>query len=281
VFQYLLRRRWLWPDTRHYLNEYPWQHDWQPRLIRNEPALLRFEGIAHSSVNLALPHRYVDAPLYHLDCIVNSTEHRRAKGRHYELLRPGHITDRGFPVNGHYLPEDFSAGVVEEIPAEDLGRIHAALDMRRANQIRDVSVPLITFEETDRLWARRTLKESAYRAHLRPLEPVVDIGAGTRRHFMVEIHNQGSEIWPWGLFHPAILPATRWLGADNEAVYFEGPRSPLTADLYPGSSAIQPVAVQAPPDPGEYLLEIDIVHEGVRWFGSGVRLPVNVKPAPP
>ena len=31
--------------------------------------------------------------------------------------------------------------------------------------------------------------------------------------------------------------------------------------------------------PGEYLLEIDLVHEGVRWFGRGARVPATVEPA--
>ena len=37
-----------------------------------------------------------------------------------------------------------------------------------------------------------------------------------------------------------------------------------------------PVWVEAPAEPGDHLLEIDLVHEHVRWFEAPLRVPVAV-----
>jgi hypothetical protein len=37
-----------------------------------------------------------------------------------------------------------------------------------------------------------------------------------------------------------------------------------------------PVRVVAPAEPGEYVLELDLVHEEVRWFERSARIPVRV-----
>ncbi len=277
VLQYLIPRRWLWPDARHYLDEHPWSYDWQIRLIRNEPAFLRFEGVMHTSVSLALPYRSIEEPLYHLDCLVNSLEDRRAKAGRYEMRRPRHTTDRGFPVNGFYLPEDFSKSKPAGVPSDDLRAIDAVMTAtaRHTPPTRQ-ALPLATLEETDRLWAGRVLDDDAYQARIRVLEPLNEMGAGQRCDVLVEIHNDGTETWPWGDFHPVIRAASRWFLTDGQTVHLEGPRTSLTADLRPRSAAIQGVAVCAPEQPGDYVLELNLVHEHVRWFDAGARIPVRV-----
>ena len=58
-------------------------------------------------------------------------------------------------------------------------------------------------------------------------------------------------------------------------------RTQLPRDLGPGEEAELKLHVNAPNAPGEYLLELDMLQEGVSWFGlkgsTTTRLPVRVE----
>jgi hypothetical protein len=58
-------------------------------------------------------------------------------------------------------------------------------------------------------------------------------------------------------------------------------RAPLPRDLGPGEELELSMVVNAPRDPGDYLLEVDLLQEGVAWFGDKgsptVTLPVRVE----
>ena len=55
----------------------------------------------------------------------------------------------------------------------------------------------------------------------------------------------------------------------------------MPADLLPGSEVELPLTVKAPEEPGDYVFEIDMVHEGVTWFyergATPLRLMVRVE----
>ena len=73
----------------------------------------------------------------------------------------------------------------------------------------------------------------------------------------------------------------RWLMADGVGVVNEmDGRASLPHDVEPGAEAQLTLTVTAPQAPGEYVLEIDLVNEGVTWFyqrGSlTLRWPVRV-----
>jgi FkbM family methyltransferase len=59
----------------------------------------------------------------------------------------------------------------------------------------------------------------------------------------------------------------------------DGLRTQFEESVPPGATTRTMVAVQAPASPGEYLLEVDVVHEHVRWFGAGERVPFTVHEA--
>jgi len=59
-------------------------------------------------------------------------------------------------------------------------------------------------------------------------------------------------------------------------VVAEGPRAPLPLTLLPGATTLAPVSVLAPDAPGDYRLELGLVHEGVRWFGPPQFVAVRV-----
>jgi hypothetical protein len=105
--------------------------------------------------------------------------------------------------------------------------------------------------------------------------------AGQTREIHVRATNLGSETWPGGLTrHPLIRVAYRWLAPGGTVVVPEGRRAPFPAALRPGRSCVLPVLVTAPNEPGRHVLEIDVVHEGVRWFGCATREEITLSEHP-
>lgn len=105
---------------------------------------------------------------------------------------------------------------------------------------------------------------------VRLLESDLRMYAGEQRGLLVEVTNSGSERWPGGLdAEPHIRLSCRLDGQ-------EGPRSPLPAPLEPGDAAIAPVTVTGPDQPGRHQLELDLVHEDVRWLGVGTSVELDV-----
>src|SRR6185437_5576839 len=207
VLQYVFPRRWLFPDARHWLNEEPWSLDRNIRLVRNVAALLRFEGIQHSEVDLIWPHRYVEAPIYHLDCILAPQEVRAAKVERYEIFRPGHRTEQGHTVNNAYLPERFATKPAESVPPEVQPSIDQFLGVRSEGvgrlargdrQWGGGDAAYVRQSEVDRLWAHRTVSESAYQATWLCEPDVSEMQTDELRSIFVVLRNDGTERWPWG-----------------------------------------------------------------------------------
>ncbi len=127
VTHYFLTRRWLYQDVRSVLDDAPWYPDYQLRLVRNDPALLWFPGITHWPIEALGPHRYVEAPIYHTDLLLNPLERRREKSSRYERVLPGKRV-AGLPLNhAYYLPEDRIGIALASVPDEDAAQIEAAL----------------------------------------------------------------------------------------------------------------------------------------------------------
>ena len=52
----------------------------------------------------------------------------------------------------------------------------------------------------------------------------------------------------------------------RRAVVWEAPRTPVRRVLAPGEIWTGGSTLQAPVEPGRYLLQVDLVREGVAWF---------------
>ena len=78
----------------------------------------------------------------------------------------------------------------------------------------------------------------------------------------------------------AVNLSYHWLTRKGEKVVLDGLRTPLPRDLKPGESVNLKAAIQAPANPGRYVLEVTLVQEGQAWFpdknGAKLALPVNV-----
>jgi hypothetical protein len=267
VTHYWLPRRWLYPSPDHYLDARPWRPDYQPRLVLNDPRVLSFTPEAHVPVKVIGPSRYLEQPIYHLDTVLNSREVREAKAERYERLLPGKRV-AGRPLNeAFYLPEDRdppTAGV----PPEDRALIADVLGATPPAPV----IPRVevgTREEIDRWWSAGPLPE--YAARLVLVEDVPPLRTGALETVDVRVENLGSQPWRWG---GDIRLGSRWLAGETA---FEGEHRPLPADVRPGASEIVPLPL-VPPLPGRWTLEIDLVHDQVRWFEQPLRVDVTVEP---
>jgi len=111
---------------------------------------------------------------------------------------------------------------------------------------------------------------AAYRAEITATRQpgVMQPGAKEVLHF--KVRNFGANVWQ---SHTAqgwtgvTTIGDRWLTADGEGLVNEmDSREVLSRDVKPGEEIEIELTVTAPNVPGEYVLEIDMVHEGVTWF---------------
>jgi hypothetical protein len=274
VTHYWLPRRWLYPDASHYLDEPPWRPDYLMRLVLNDPRLLRFPDEAHRPIDALGPGRFLEAPFYHADCLVNSAEQRREKARRYERLLAGKRI-AGRPLNqAYYLPEERPGARTTAVPEEDAALVDAVLAEPERRRGDPVSAPAGNRDEIDALWEGRPFAETAYDARLELAEPVDPFTVGESRTVDVRVENRGDQLWPWGPeSRPEIRVVSRWPEAGGAER-----RTPLPHDVRPGEAVLVPAEVEAPPLPGRRRLELDLVHEHVRWFGAAVGIDVEVRP---
>jgi hypothetical protein len=119
---------------------------------------------------------------------------------------------------------------------------------------------------------------------LRAVEVPARVPAKARVKIRVAVRNAGAAVWlarERGLSPLQLSAANHWLDPSGRPVTNDDGRGALPRDLRPGEEAEITFAVNAPRRPGDYLLEIDMLQEGVSWFalkGSPtLRVPVKVE----
>jgi hypothetical protein len=132
-------------------------------------------------------------------------------------------------------------------------------------------------------WMKGALPASFYREEIVAIDPPSVMRPGERVDIRFKVKNLGSSTWPaQGTkdFRYLVDMGDHWITPAGAAV--EDSRALLKADLLPGGETEMTLAVTAPTTPGEYTLEIDMVHEGVTWFSErgarSLRLSVRVAP---
>jgi len=158
VLQYWIPRAWLFPDAGSVLEDAPWSPDFHNRLVRND-ARLRFPGAPHSGAAPDHPSEYLEEPIYHLELLTSGVEHRRDRVIRYEVTAPRLIAAGGGRLNeAFYLPELRAALRTRPAPAADRALVERAVRVTgTVAALAAFDTPLITADEMDRHWARRTV----------------------------------------------------------------------------------------------------------------------------
>jgi hypothetical protein len=125
------------------------------------------------------------------------------------------------------------------------------------------------------------LADEAFRARLSPVNAPTEMAPGAEEIVLVTVRNTSGALWPAlgqedGRY--AITLRNRWLAPDGEKVVddLDGGTT-LGRDLKPGEELSLPIRVRAPRQPGEYLLEFDMVQEQVNFFRERGSEPARVK----
>ncbi|HFE66100.1 MAG TPA: hypothetical protein ENJ93_02460 [Chloroflexi bacterium] len=92
------------------------------------------------------------------------------------------------------------------------------------------------------------------------------MAANEQRAIPITLTNSGALTWRSSGSQPINLGA-RWLDTAQKTSYGE-PRWPFANPVPPGQTVQMNVTLQAPAQPGEYVLIWDVVQEQVTWFGA-------------
>ena len=100
------------------------------------------------------------------------------------------------------------------------------------------------------------------------LPPVMQ--AGQTYVIPVTLTNNSKIAWPgrqetWQF---QLTVGNRWVTSAGQLVTNIDGRAALAEDLAPGRTVEVPLTVKAPAAPGDYVLQLDVVQEGVAWFGD-------------
>ncbi len=108
------------------------------------------------------------------------------------------------------------------------------------------------------------LPKSAYSAGL-VVPRRLKLAPAQRFAIDVEVTNSGSSHWA-PTNESGIALGNHWLRRDGEIHIWADGRVGLADGVAPGGTVTLSLSMTAPAEPGEYLLEIDLVEEGVTWF---------------
>ena len=131
---------------------------------------------------------------------------------------------------------------------------------------------------------REPLADTEFRARLALKNPPSVLSAGERYDLRVLVTNESNAVWParersGGFFQ--VSAGNHWLDQEGKTVINDDGRAALLEDLRPAQQMEMKLTLNAPKKPGSYLLEIDMLQEGVSWFGlkgsPTVRVPVKIE----
>lgn len=94
----------------------------------------------------------------------------------------------------------------------------------------------------------------------------------------VAVRNVGTVQWP-SAGEGQVLLSYHWRRPDGSVYRWDGLRTPLERAVAPGETFETEMLLMPPGTQGHYVLELDLVREGVSWFGNAATFAVGVAPA--
>lgn len=119
--------------------------------------------------------------------------------------------------------------------------------------------------------ASAAMSDSAFRAEISVANPPTRLDPGQQAIITVKVKNVSDAVWPMrgrqgdGYFQVNL--GDHWLDANNRAVRVDE-RTAMPRDLRPGEEVELPITLVAPNAPGNYVVTIEMVQEGVAWFST-------------
>ena len=131
----------------------------------------------------------------------------------------------------------------------------------------------------------RALPDNGFKAALTLPEPPAKLRAGQKETISIKVKNTSDVIW-WrrggettdqtgNKFY--IAAGNRWLDKDGKRIEETEGHNGIPKDLKPGEETEMSLEITAPKTPGNYLLSLDMVQEGVSWFSDKGSPVTNIK----
>jgi ubiquinone/menaquinone biosynthesis C-methylase UbiE len=138
---------------------------------------------------------------------------------------------------------------------------------------------LLVFHLPSRFTEAEGLPPEAWVASLQCAEQQFSWPASSSVTAKVRIQNSSPVVWEYDPRTPILL-GNHWIDDTGQTVRHDDGRALLPNSLRPGASAGIEIEMRTPPSPGRYMVEFDLVQEGVSWFkdkGSAtISVPVEV-----
>lgn len=115
-----------------------------------------------------------------------------------------------------------------------------------------------------------------YEAGYETGEEALVLAPGVNARVAVTIVNRSWRPWSSDTLPPVHL-SYHWLDLRRRPFSYDGLRTKLPRALPPGESLAVGMMVSAPTTPGTYLLEVDLVEEGVTWFSAAGTPPLQLR----
>ncbi len=130
-------------------------------------------------------------------------------------------------------------------------------------------------------WMNAAFPDADYVEEITAVNAPAEMRPGEKVTIRFKVKNLGGSTWPAvgnkeGRYQVNI--GDRWLSADGsiEINGLDG-RTAMLADLPPGKEVELPLSITAPDKPGDYIVEVDMVHEGVTWFFERGARPLRLR----
>jgi hypothetical protein len=141
--------------------------------------------------------------------------------------------------------------------------------------------PKRTSPESEATESHAPLSDDAFQAIITMPGPPSRLRAGRKETIQVVVKNASDYLWAArgesdGNFFLNV--GDIWFEAGGERLVnnLDG-RTTIPHDLYPGEEATLQLQITVPATPGEYVLEIDMVQEGVGWFKDRGSTPLRIR----
>jgi hypothetical protein len=131
------------------------------------------------------------------------------------------------------------------------------------------SEPYTTYVALGKPSVLTRLTDDGLNAELVVSDPPQQLRPGQKVIVNVSVKNVSRSLWIASDRSGApfrVSVGNHWLDRDGKVMVNDDGRSPLLHDLHPGENIVIPLTINAPRRSGKFLLEVDMLQEGVSWF---------------
>lgn len=242
---YWIPRRWVVPPGDRFIYSHPWHVDAQVRLYRNIPSIIRFSKQVHRHTTVLGQGRVLTHDwLLHWNLVWHTRSQREQKVKFCEGLSQYSGAD-------YYLYEgqDYETRPLEYVSPSVL----PTPDPPTAGDSMACELAL--------------------------LECPAAMVSGKTYSILLGIQNRSTRVFfpaSVGNYDANVLLSYHWyreISGQVEVYTWDGPRTMMPSRLPPGECLSAYLDVQAPPEPGKYFLQADLVEESVAWASSSSFIP--------